>query len=69
MSANFEDKKVQLNYDNLAGEKNKKQTIANISKEATDETILSFARLLSTIAPEDEPLHDLIVIESYRHSL
>ncbi|MGX7013365.1 DUF1659 domain-containing protein [Vagococcus silagei] len=69
MSANFEEKKVQLNYDNLTGEKTRKQTISNISEEATNENIISFARLLNSIAPESEPLHDLFIIESHRHTL
>ncbi|MGY3765886.1 DUF1659 domain-containing protein [Vagococcus vulneris] len=69
MQPTFEEKKVQLVYDNLAGEKIQKQAISQLTEEASHEDIVSFAKIIGGLATAEEPLNHILIVESTRHTL
>lgn len=69
MASTFAEKKVQLVYDNLNDEKKRKQAFTNLTEEASDENIIAFAKIIGSLATDEEPLNSLFIIESTHHTL
>lgn len=69
MEAIFEERKAELHYDNVGDNKARKQTLNNVREDATDKSIVSFATLMGKLAPENEALESIVIVEKNRFNI
>lgn len=69
MDAIFEEKKLELRYDNLGEDKPRKQTLNNVKQKATNDDLAAFGKLMGDLAPADEAINALIIVEKQRIDL
>lgn len=66
MEAIFDSKKLELIYQNVGENNARRQSLNNVSQEATADSMASFATLMGQLAPKDESLKTVMVVEKQR---
>lgn len=59
----FENRKLELCYAAVGDASPRKQLLANMDHDASDEDIVTFSQLMATIAPKNESLITATTIE------
>ncbi|HCM90434.1 MULTISPECIES: hypothetical protein [Vagococcus] len=65
----FEAKKLELHYNNVGDEKPRQQTLNNMKKDSKNEEIVQFGQLMGQLAPQDEAINAVMVIEKSRFDI
>ncbi|MGX6971064.1 hypothetical protein [Vagococcus bubulae] len=65
----FDSKKTILTFKALEDEKPRKQTLSNIRENATDESILDLGEVFNDLAPTDEPLERLAIVNTHHYDM
>lgn len=69
METIFESKKLELIYEGVGEEKARKQNFGNIKEETTNEDLASFASLMGQLAPVEESINSVFVLEKQQINL
>lgn len=69
MEPTLESKKLELHYDNVGEEKARKQALNNVKPDAKNDEIVSFGQLMGQLAPEDEKINSLVLVEKSRFTI
>lgn len=65
----FDSKKSILSFKAVGEEKARKQTLANLKETATDENILDLGDIFNSLAPTNEPLETLSVVNTHHYEM
>ena len=66
MEAIFEEKKIELRYNSNGEEKARKQTLNNVKQHASNDDLASFGKLMGDLAPKEEAINDLLIVEKQK---
>ena len=66
MEAVFESKKLELVYSPVGENKARKQSLGNIQENASTDSIGNFAKLMGQLAPTEEDLNTVMLVEKQR---
>lgn len=65
----FDSKKSILTFKAVGDDKPRKQTLANLKESATDENILDLGDIFDSLAPKDEPLKRLSIVNTHHYDM
>ena len=69
MEPTLESKKIELEYQQVGDAKGRKQTMNDVKKDAKNEEIVAFANLMGELAPADEGMEGLVLVEKSRFQI
>ncbi|MCI0130546.1 MULTISPECIES: hypothetical protein [Enterococcaceae] len=65
----FDSKKAILSFKAVGDNKPRKQTLANLIEDASDESILDLSDVFNNLAPTDEPLEKLAIVDTHHYDI
>lgn len=69
MESIFESKKLELVYNGVGDEKGRQQTLNNVKQDASNEDIALFGNLIGSLAPKNENINAVVIVEKQRIDL
>ena len=66
METTLESKNLEMHYTANGEEKPRKQSLSNVIVETTDEEIGNFGQLMGQLAPAEEALESVVIIDKKR---
>jgi len=65
----FDSKKTTLTFKALEDEKARTQTLGNLKEDASDDNILALGEIFDNLAPNEEPLEKLTIVNTHHYDI
>lgn len=65
----FDSKKTTLTFKALGDDKARTQTLGNLKENASDDNILALGEIFDNLAPTEEPLEKLTIVNTHHYDM
>ena len=65
----FDSKKSTLTFKAIGDDKARQQTLTNLKETASDDNILALGEIFDNLAPNEEPLERLTIVNTHHYDM